>query len=60
MRAPTLPALWATGMLRGHRTKEILVAKCNQTTMTQADIRDGLLSCHVSLVPVNLSEFVYY
>jgi phage tail sheath protein FI len=55
-----LLALWATGMLRGDTTKESFVVKCDQTTMTQADIREGNLICQIGVAPVKASEFVHY
>lgn len=55
-----LLALWATGMLRGDTTKESFVVKCDHTTMTPADIREGLLICQIGVAPVKPSEFVHY
>src|SRR5262249_12067702 len=55
-----LMALWATGMLQGNTTKESFIVKCDQTTMTQAEMRDGHLICHVGMAPVKPSEFIFY
>lgn len=55
-----LMALWVTGILRGDTAKESFVVKCDQTTMTHADIRDGHLICQVGMAPVKPSEFVRY
>ena len=55
-----LCALWASGMLRGNSTKEAFLVKCDRTTMTQTDIRDGNLICEVRVAPVRPSEFVQY
>ncbi len=50
-----LCALWASGMLRGNSTKEAFLVKCDRTTMTQTDIRDGNLICEVRVAPVRPS-----
>jgi phage tail sheath protein FI len=55
-----LCALWASGMLRGNSTKEAFLVKCDRTTMTQTDIRDGNLICEVRVAPVRPSGFVQY
>ena len=36
-----LCALWASGTLKGHTTDQAFFVKCDQTTMTQDDIRNG-------------------
>jgi len=55
-----LVALWAMGMLRGDRTQEAFVVKCDQTTMTDDDIRGGNLIIVVGVAPLKPSEFVHY
>jgi phage tail sheath protein FI len=55
-----LGVLWVSGALRGERPREAFVVKCDQTTMTQADIREGKLICQIGVAPVTPSEFVFY
>lgn len=55
-----LGVLWVSGALRGEKPREAFVVKCDQTTMTQADIRDGKLICQIGVAPVAPSEFVFY
>lgn len=55
-----LLALWASGMLRGNTSQEAFVVKCDQTTMTQADIREGNLILLIGVAPLKPSEFVRY
>jgi phage tail sheath protein FI len=55
-----LGVLWVTKALRGERPREAFVVKCDQTTMTHADIREGHLICQVDVAPVKPSEFVHY
>ncbi len=40
-----LLALWASGFLKGDTSKKAFVVKCDQTTMTQTDVRDDNLIC---------------
>lgn len=55
-----LGVLWVLGALRGERPREAFVVKCDQTTMTQADIREGKLICQIGVASVTPSEFVFY
>jgi phage tail sheath protein FI len=55
-----LGVLWLSGALRGEKPREAFVVKCDQTTMTQADIRDGKLICQIGVAPLTPSEFVFY
>lgn len=55
-----LLGLWASWMLTGKSAEEAFVVKCDHTTMTPADIRDGYLICLVGVAPVKPLEFVHY
>jgi len=55
-----LGVLWVTGALRGERPPEAFRVTCDQTTMTQTDIREGHVVCQVGIAPVKPSEFVFY
>jgi phage tail sheath protein FI len=55
-----LGVLWVSGALRGEKPREAFVVKCDQTTMTQADIRDGKLICEIGVAPVTPSKFGLY
>lgn len=55
-----LLGLWASWMLTGKSSEEAFVVRCDQTTMTPADIRDGYLICLVGVATVKPSEFVHY
>lgn len=52
--------LWASWMLIGKSPQEGFFVRCDHTTMTPADIRDGYLICLVGVAPVKPSEFVHY
>ena len=55
-----LLGLWASWMLTGKSSEEAFVVRCDHTTMTPADIRDGYLICLVGVATVKPSEFVHY
>jgi len=55
-----LLALWASGMLKGNTSQEAFVIRCDQTTMTQGNIREGNLVILLGVAPLKPSEFVHY
>ena len=55
-----LGVLWVMGTLRGDRPREAFSVRCDQTTMTEDDIREGHVVCQVGFAPAKPSEFVYY
>ena len=52
--------LWAREALKGSRAKEAFFVKCDQTTMTPNDLREGTLTCLVGVAPLKPSEFIHY
>jgi phage tail sheath protein FI len=55
-----LSLLWASGFLQGATRRESFFVTCDQTTMTQTDIDNGRLICHVGVAPVQPAEFVIF
>jgi len=55
-----LHALWAKEFLKGARASEAFFVKCDLTTMTPDDLREGTLTCVVGMAPMNPSEFIHY
>ena len=55
-----LGVLWVLGSLQGKRPTDAFRVTCDQTTMTQADIRDGQVICQIRIAPLKPSEFIYY
>ena len=55
-----LLTLWAMWLLPGDPAKRSFVVRCDHTTMTQADTREGNLICLVSIAPVKPSELLHY
>jgi uncharacterized protein len=49
---------WRNGALMGATEDEAFFVKCDRTTMTQADIDNGLLRCIIGVAPVKPAEFV--
>jgi uncharacterized protein len=49
---------WRRGGLQGTRQQEAFFVKCDQSTMTQDDIDNGRLICHVGVAVVKPAEFV--
>jgi len=52
--------LWAREVLKGARAEEAFFAKCDLTTMTPEDLRDGTLICLVGVAPIKPAEFILY
>lgn len=53
-----LMMLWAHAALQGKHPAEAFFIRCDMTTMTPEDIREGTLICLVGMAPVKPSEFV--
>lgn len=53
-----LTVVWRNGALEGTVVEEAFFVKCDRTTMTQTDIDNGRLICHVGVAPVKPAEFV--
>lgn len=52
--------LWAREALQGARAQEAFFVKCDLTTMTPDDLREGTLICLVGAAPVKPAEFIRY
>lgn len=52
--------LWAREALKGVRAEEAFFVKCDLTTMTPEDLREGMLSCLVGVAPIKPAEFILY
>jgi hypothetical protein len=55
-----LTGLWRDGMLQGATKDEAFFVKCDNTTMTQADIDAGRLICVIGIAPVKPAEFIIF
>ena len=55
-----LTRLWKDGMLQGQKPEQAFVVKCDQTTMTQADLENGRLIMVIGIAPVRPAEFVMF
>ena len=55
-----LCALWALGMLQGQSLTEAFAVRCDQTTMTSADILNRQVVCLVGVAPVTPGEFSWW
>jgi hypothetical protein len=53
-----LTTVWRSGALMGLTPEEAFFVKCDETTMTQADIDGGRLILLVGIAPVKPAEFV--
>ncbi len=51
---------WAKDILKGARAKEAFFVKCDLTTMTPEDLREGTLTCLVGVAPMKPAEFIHY
>jgi hypothetical protein len=52
--------LWAREALKGARPEEAFFVKCDLTTMTPEDLREGMLICLVGVAPIKPAEFIFY
>jgi phage tail sheath protein FI len=50
--------LWQQGALLGSSAEEAFFVRCDRTTMTQADIDDGLVLLEIGFAPIKPAEFV--
>ncbi len=55
-----LTTLWREGMLQGATKDQAFFVRCDNTTMTQADIDAGRLICVIGIAPVKPAEFVIF
>src|SRR5262245_37161908 len=55
-----LGVLWLTGILRTNHLSEAFCVTCDRTTMTEVNIREGLVICHVTIALENRSESFFY
>jgi phage tail sheath protein FI len=55
-----LVTFWLTGALRGEKPGEAFFVRCDQSTMTPADITAGHLICVVGLASVEPAVFGHY
>ncbi len=55
-----LTTVWRSGALQGTKADEAFFVKCDRTTMTQEDIDNGKLICHIGIAPVKPAEFVIF
>lgn len=55
-----LTGLWRDGVLQGTTKDQAFFVKCDNTTMTQADIDAGRLICVIGIAPVKPAEFVIF
>ena len=55
-----LTTVWRSGALQGGKASEAFFVKCDRSTMTQDDIDNGRLICHIGIAPVKPAEFVIF
>ncbi|HEY1730360.1 MAG TPA: phage tail sheath C-terminal domain-containing protein [Terriglobales bacterium] len=55
-----LTGLWRDGVLQGDTKDEAFFVRCDNTTMSQADIDAGRLICVIGIAPVKPAEFVIF
>jgi uncharacterized protein len=55
-----LTGLWMDGMLMGATKEQAFFVRCDQTTMTQADIDNGRFIMLIGIAPVMPAEFVIF
>jgi phage tail sheath protein FI len=55
-----LTSVWRSGALQGAKADEAFFVKCDHSTMTQDDIDNGRLICHIGIAPVKPAEFVIF
>lgn len=53
-----LYGVWRSGALAGMTAREACFVRCDRTTMTQADIDNGVLIVEIGVAPVRPAEFV--
>jgi phage tail sheath protein FI len=55
-----LTGLWMDGMLQGATKDQAFFVRCDQTTMTQADLDNGRFIMLIGIAPVKPAEFVIF
>jgi phage tail sheath protein FI len=55
-----LTSVWRSGALFGLTPEEAFFVKCDRTTMTEDDTRNGRLICLIGVAPVRPAEFVIF
>ena len=55
-----LGCLWVSEALRGEKASEAFSVICDQSTMTEEDIRNGHLICLVGVALVTPGDFTFY
>jgi phage tail sheath protein FI len=56
----SLISQWRPGALSGRGESDAFFVRCNETTMTQDDIRKGGLICHIGVAPVRPADFAIF
>ena len=56
--ADFLTRLWQAGALKGNTRNQAFFVRCDETTMTQADIANGIINIVVGFAPLQPAEFV--
>jgi phage tail sheath protein FI len=51
---------WTSGSLFGAKPSDAYFVRCDQTTMTQADLENGRLICVIGVAPLEPAEFVIF
>jgi phage tail sheath protein FI len=51
---------WFNGRLLGARPADAFFVRCDQTTMTEADLANGRLICVIGVAPLEPAEFVIF
>jgi phage tail sheath protein FI len=51
---------WKSGALLGTKPEQAFFVRCDRTTMTQADLDNGRLICHVGVAALKPAEFVIF
>ena len=55
-----LTGLWQDGMLQGATKEQAFFVRCDNTTMTQADLDNGRFIMLIGIAPVMPAEFVIF
>jgi phage tail sheath protein FI len=53
-----LTEAWRDGALQGARVDQAFFVRCDETTMTQADLDAGRLVCQIGVAPIKPAEFI--
>jgi phage tail sheath protein FI len=51
---------WRSGALFGRKAEDAYFVRCDETTMTEDDIQNGRLICHIGVAIVRPAEFVIF